>query len=180
MKIQDQPHDRRVVTSDAIQRHRSSPQLWLISAIAAVVLFGTGGFYYYVMSRDHTQPASQSKELTQTPTQELRVAQVDLGNAKTSSQKSTAQVELGKAYFDNNQAPAAITAFKTSISENGSNQENVLPLLASAYYRNGQISEEIVTIQQLIPLLQQSSDSATKALVPRYQNLILTLQGLQG
>ncbi len=182
MSQSGQPQFPGIVTSDSA-RPRSAGSIIRLAVVGGVLLGLIGAAGYYVARHtpsDQSQPGAKQSQAT--PAQAVKNAQAVAQQAQSSKAKATAYQNLGAAYLTNGQSAQAIQSYQVALTNTGADSESratVLSHLAGAYYEDGNIAQEIVVLQQLVPLLQQSSDPQERALVPRYLGLIQELQGLE-
>ena len=188
LSAQPAPKTTGVVTSGAVRavRPRLSRRWLFAGATIVVIALGTGGFFYiehvHAPKPSHSgNTASQHPNSSfQNPAQNLADAQAALRQATTAQQKSVAYANLGAAYYNNQQPDKAITAYQSALAADNSSQITVLGQLASAYIANKQTGKAVSTLQQLVTLLQQSSDPTLHNQIGRYQEAIQELQAEGG
>ena len=166
--------------------HRWPRGLWLVLIVLIIVGGCLVAGYYYMRHKTSSPPL---KTPAISAASRLQAAQNELSRAQNDQQKAAAETNLGAAYLENQQPAAAIRSYQTALSEthnvgSAANKSADSPIiiysqLITAYSMMGQTSDEIHSIQQLIPLLQASSDPADRAIVGRYEQLIDKLQRIQ-
>lgn len=165
-----------IVTSDAAYRpHGRLRWIWfLVAGFVVVAIAAAGAFlaYRHYSSKSPAAPASTSHTATtgaqtiqEQMTAAVTAAQQELASAKTASDKANAYKDLGMAYFNNQQYDQSITAYNSAIAADTSIKPQVLDTLAYVYVSAGQRDKAIATYQELISLLQQSSNDGHTARV---------------
>ena len=89
----------------------------------------------------------------------------DLAAAKSNTPHLEAK--LGKAYFQSNQFPRAVSHLKVALQQNDSDTESA-QLLALTYFALGQYSEAIPLFEKVTPLLPESSSDGVYLLASCY------------
>lgn len=180
-----EPAASGIVTSDSIRhRYLGGRQLLLVGLLMVVVVAGASAAYIVRNGLFSSKPTTQTagSKPTLTPAQQLTQAQSEVSQATTDPEKATAYSHLGAAYQTNNQYAQAATAYQQSLDNRptSANQSHVvqsqtiatLSDLAYAYQQAGQQDKSVQAYQQIIAILEKSSDSGDQKLIPLYQSLI--------
>jgi tetratricopeptide (TPR) repeat protein len=167
-----------IVTSDTVRsnKHLSKRFLYMVSTgIVLVFLIIAGVLLVDNLSKSTASvKQNQTKKISVTQ-QAIDKAQTELKDASSPQAKSTAYSNLGAAYLSNNQATQAISSYQ-SAKPNTSNQLGISIGLGYAYSMTGQNSQAISAFQQVIALLEQSTNQYEQGKISTYQNLVQRLQ----
>jgi tetratricopeptide (TPR) repeat protein len=164
-----------IVTSDSIRSKKLLSKVHIIGIGSGVIILilAAVSFKYFILNPKTT---SQSQNLAVTsPKQNVVKAQTELKDANTSKEKASAYYDLGEAYLSNNQPQQAISSYQNA-KPNVSNELGISIGLGYAYSMTGQTTQAITAFQQVISLLEQSSNPYARNKVPIYQLLVQRLQ----
>lgn len=186
MSAADQPQIGGVVTGGGRSLFVSKQGAILIAGIIVGIALLGGATYLFVRYR----PASTKTDATntgiqqRTPAELITDAQSEVRTAMTAKEKATAYSHLGSAYTEDKQTTQAVNSYQTALStaqdaSDISNQALALSGLATTYMLAGDTANEIKAIEQLIPVLDQSTDPDDKRLAFRYQSLLDSLKAEQ-
>lgn len=172
-----------LVTSDAVYHGHFVRRI--MTAFAGVVLLAGAGAGTYFAAQKFSQVSNTPKQQTQisvTPAQAIKNAKDELQHAGTSQEKAAAYTHLGDAYFDNQQTKDAVDSYNSALSDAQSASDTPAQVLAlggliTTYTRAGDTANEIKALEQIIALLQKSTDPDDKRLAFRYQSLLDNLKG---
>lgn len=191
----DQPQVGGVVTGRGAGRNFKLPLL-IAGSVVALLALGGGAWYATKYGPFAPKPPVVKRE-NMTPAQQLAAAKEELSKASSPQAKATAYNHLGEAYFNSGQTKDAINAYNqalTNVNNTGGsggdgggssstsiNSPEILALgdLSIAYLKAGDTANEIKVLEQLVPLLQKSTDPDAERLVFRYQQLLDGLKAEQ-
>ncbi len=170
-----------IVTSDAVRGKKLlTKRLWLIGAGLIIIILVVAGILYrqYIYKSKTTTPTTKQSQISSLlhTQQALKSAQTELKNAHTPSDKATAYNNLGLAYLSNEQGTEAITDFQNAITTDSSDQLSSLIGLGYAYHEIGQNQKAISAFQEVVNLLQQSTNPVEQSKILEFQNIVKQLQ----